>query len=256
MSGKKSDLCVRVTRALPLSGGLHLLDFRAPALARAARPGQFVFVKPAEHGLPLLRRAFSVALADPRKGEVSIYFDVKGPGTLALSRLVPGHALNVLGPLGRGFPRGAFKPVNRLVGGGCGLAPLLFLARVLRRLNKAVHFYYGARTRKLLNFLPELKKTCTSLTVATEDGSLGRKGYVVDHVQAGAGDAVFACGPNPMLKAVAAAFPRARVALETEMACGAGVCMGCAVRMRDRTFKRCCVEGPVFNASEIAWDPL
>jgi dihydroorotate dehydrogenase electron transfer subunit len=89
--------------------------------------------------------------------------------------------------------------------------------------------------------------------VVTDDGSAGKKGLVTRHLDFSPQDGVFACGPKPMLKSVAALAPQALVAMETEMACGLGVCMGCAVSMKDGTYRRCCTDGPVFRAEEIAW---
>jgi dihydroorotate dehydrogenase electron transfer subunit len=100
----------------------------------------------------------------------------------------------------------------------------------------------------------KIKRLCDEFVAITDDGSFGRKGVVTDHLDLPSGCAVFSCGPKPMLKAVAACAPGAFVAVETEMACGLGVCMGCAVAMRDGSYKRCCKEGPVFPAKDLAWN--
>ena len=253
MSGKKINSFAEVISNHTVGKDIHYLTFRSAAIAGSALPGQFVFIKPAGPGNPLLRRAFSIADTASKKKTVSIYFDIKGQGTLALSRMRPGESLQVLGPLGNGFHASLFRPRNILIAGGCGLAPVMFLATVLRQMDTRVFFYYGACSRKQITMTDRLKRLSHELIVVTEDGSLGQKGLVTE-VVGGHGDcSMFACGPNPMLKAISKTWKQAYVALETEMACGLGVCMGCAVKMKNGDIKRCCLEGPVFRGSEVAW---
>lgn len=234
-------------------GGCEL-RFKEPLIAARARPGQFVYIKP--HGLrdPALRRAFSVLDADPARGTVSVYFEIKGAGTRALAGLKAGDPLSVLGPLGNGFPLDEAGPVNVLVAGGCGIAPLVFLTKTLRKMKRTVHFYYGVRSRDRLVYGDRLKHRNCRLHLSSDDGSCGSKGLVTARLRIPSGAPVFSCGPVPMLRSLACLAPDAFVALETEMACGLGVCNGCAVLMADGTYKRCCTEGPVFRASEVAWN--
>jgi dihydroorotate dehydrogenase electron transfer subunit len=234
--------------------GSIFITLKAPAIAKSARPGQFVYVKPCGAKEPLLRSAFSVMDANRVSGRISLYVDVKGPGTEALAALRKNDRVSLLGPLGTGFDPKSYRKTNVLIGGGCGSAPLFFLARDLRKRGKRVVFYYGARTKAQLAFAALLKSVCHETIVVTDDGSAGKKGLVTEYLDFSPEHAVFACGPKPMLNAVAALAPHACVAMETEMACGVGVCMGCAVAMKDGTYKRCCTEGPVFRAKDVAWN--
>jgi len=235
------------------AGGSVFLTLKAPSVAKSVRPGQFVYIKPLGAKEPLLRRAFSVMDADRLSGRVSLYVDVKGPGTEALAALRKNDRVSLLGPLGTGFDPKFYRKTNVLIGGGCGSAPLFFLARDLKKRGKRVVFYYGARTRSHLAFAALLKSVCHRIIVITDDGSAGKKGLVTEHLNFTPEQGVFACGPKPMLNAVAVLAPHAHVAVETEMACGLGVCNGCAVAMKDGSYKRCCTEGPVFRAKDVAW---
>ncbi|OGJ87106.1 MAG: hypothetical protein A2268_15470 [Candidatus Raymondbacteria bacterium RifOxyA12_full_50_37] len=250
---KKSDCVCPVVAVQETAHGIYWLSFRAPAMAMAAEPGHFVFIKPEGEKAPLLRRAFSIASIE-KDGNIAVCFDVKGPGTARLAQCGKGDMIRVLGPCGTPFPTQAFQAANVLIAGGMGIAPMLFLAQRLKRLKKKVFFYFGARSREQLVLLSAVKKVSDSCVLATEDGSAGKKGFVTLHVRDTKGAPVFACGPNPMLKAVSALFPDALVSLETRMACGLGVCMGCGVVMKDASIKRCCVNGPVFKGSEVQWD--
>jgi len=253
MSNNTVNLEAPVVSVTSVTEGGFVLSFAAPVIARSALPGQFVYIKPVHLGEPILRRAFSVLSVNQKSGAVAVYFDVKGAGTRALSELTTGDKVSVLGPLGNGFPMDEIRPVNILVAGGCGIAPLLFLANTLKQKKRKVHFFYGVRTQAKAAFLKELRKVCTQFTLVSDDGSCGVKGLVTHHIHATKQEAVFSCGPKPMLRALALLVPESFVALETEMACGLGVCNGCAVKMTDGSYKRCCKEGPVFKAKEVEW---
>lgn len=255
-----------------LSEPYHSLTIVAPEVCRRAAPGQFIALRPNDRSL-LLRRPFSIHRVDRRPGwagTVEIVFDVRGLGTDLLARSRQHDAIDILGPLGRPFrlPR---EPTNCvLVGGGIGAAPLMFLAEELRGHGHRVDFIVGARTSEHLLRLIEAKRVALTVTVTTDDGSNGVRGMVTDvlgdTVRATNARVVYACGPVPMLRAVAAACAQLRlpcqVAWEEIMACGFGACLVCAVPMRvDReddeegwAWARCCTEGPVFSASRIHWD--
>jgi dihydroorotate dehydrogenase electron transfer subunit len=243
------------------------LSFSAGTLARQAKPGQFLMVRPTKFQEPLLPRPFSILRL--RGNSIEILFKVVGQGTKQMADLKPGYLLEVRGPLGKGFqidPAG--EPV--LVAGGMGLAPLLFLAESLQHL-KIWPFKYpakvlvGAKTKKELYCLREFEQTCVEVLVATEDGSSGHKGLVTDLLKKlfpkkDTTIALYACGPHPMLKAVARwAGPKkvpCQVSLEARMACGLGACLGCAVAKKNQTgisYVNVCTEGPVFEAKDIVW---
>lgn len=255
-----------------LSEPYHSLTIVAPEVCKRASPGQFIALRPSDRSL-LLRRPFSIHRVDRRPGwagTVEIVFDVRGLGTDLLGRSRQHDVLDVLGPLGRPFrlPR---EPTNcLLVGGGVGAAPLMFLAEELRGHGHRVDFLLGARNQDHLLRLIDAKRVALTVTVTTDDGSSGHHGVVTDvmaeAVSATNARVVYACGPVPMLHAVAKVCAQLRlpcqVAWEEVMACGFGACLVCAVPVRvdregddkDWAWARCCTEGPVFSASRIHWE--
>jgi dihydroorotate dehydrogenase electron transfer subunit len=242
----------------------------APDIAEEARPGQFVEIAVPSGRDFLLRRPFSIHQASRRggwAGTVEVVFDAVGPGTRWLSEVKPHDVLDVIGPLGRGFqlPRGAVPSL--LVGGGYGAAPLYFLAEELLRRGKPVNMIIGARDHERVFKPVEGKRLSTLIVVTTEDGSMGERGRVTDFLgpilERTHSRVVYACGPNPMLRAVAEACRERRVpcqvAVEELMACGLGVCWSCAVPVVAKDGQgwwnmRACVEGPVFNGSRVWWE--
>lgn len=267
------DLTVPVLRNIDLGRGNYLLEFESRAVADAMHPAQFFMI-----GVPgsdvLLRRPFSVCglpgtFADGRPGAIQVLYRVYGRGTRLLASLGAGAMIQVLGPLGRGFKEPA-RPDAKivLVAGGIGSAPFpAFLAQLARSGRKA-SMIYGARSADELPLLDWFRERCEDVTVTTDDGSAGLRGVVtlpLGELLRGAprpGLHLYACGPTPMLKAVAAMAQSADVAcdlaLEAPMACGFGVCLGCVVPTRDApdgpvTFERVCLEGPVMPSSRVAW---
>jgi dihydroorotate dehydrogenase electron transfer subunit len=252
------------------AGAYWSLTLVAPDIAEEARPGQFVEIAAPAGREFLLRRPFSIHQASRRggwAGTVEVVFDAVGPGTRWLAEAKPHDVLDVIGPLGRGFqlPRGAVPSL--LVGGGYGAAPLYFLAEELLRRGKPVNMIIGARDHERVFKPVEGKRLSDLIVVTTEDGSMGERGRVTDFLQAtierSRSRVVYACGPNPMLRAVAELCRSSRmpcqVAVEELMACGLGVCWTCAVPVLARDGHgwwnmRACVEGPVFNGARIWWD--
>lgn len=249
-------------------GAYWLITMAAPEIVRRAHPGQFVSIAVGGPGT-LLRRPFSIAKITRRgavAGTVDIVFDDHGPGTSWLTRVQLHDTLDVIGPLGRGFPLPQRKVSCLLVGGGYGVAPLFFLARELQDRGLRVDLLVGASTADRIHDAIETKSLSVSATFTTEDGSYGHEGRVTDFLdeaidRAGSG-VVYACGPNAMLRAVSERCVQrgvpVQVALEERMACGTGVCFTCVVptRQRDGTLRnrRSCIDGPVFNGARIAWD--
>ncbi len=237
----------------PFSNGSFLLVFRSADIAFSAYPGQFVYIKASDSASPILRRAFSIMNTIPENGLVELFIDVKGSGTIGLSKLKKGDFIDVVGPLGNGFRPSMYADINVLVGGGCGIAPLIMLAKDIIKSGKGVKFFYGGRSGQHVVLLDKIKKVTDHITVSTDDGSFGVKGVITELVDLKKGESLFSCGPKPMLKALADMYSEAFFAMETEMACGVGVCMGCAVPMVGGGYKRCCTEGPVFRAGEVLW---
>ncbi len=224
-----------------------MLAFDAPPVAAAARPGQFVNVllRPG----PLLRRPFSVHRA--RGDSVEVLLRAVGAGTAGLLALRPGDRVSMLGPLGRGFELDASGGPVVLVSGGLGVAPMPLAAAAAAALNLGVTWVHGARTAGELCSEWEGDE----VRWATDDGSRGLHGSVLEAVPADTAQ-VLACGPNPMLAALAAARPDAQVAVETYMGCGTGVCLGCAVPRTSGVYDRACTEGPVYRAGSVRWAEL
>jgi len=219
------------------------------------RPGQFVMVR-GEWGFhPVLARAFSLVEAGEQG---AILVRVVGEGTALLDGLRPGDSLAVLGPQGRGFSEPETGRRVVLVAGGVGVAPLVFMAERVANGGGRATFLYGARTSADLP-LEERIRGVADLTVTTEDGSIGRQGLVTEplvQILADSTDVqIYACGPEPMLAAVArlavASGVPCEVALESRMACGMGTCKGCAVLAADREYRYVCSDGPVFEAIAI-----
>lgn len=209
----------------------------------SARPGQFYMVRAWELDPPL-SRPFSVF--DLSRDGISFLYAVRGRGTRLLSQLSPGDELTLFGPLGNGWERAPGRVA--LVGGGLGIAPLYFTAKVFGE----VDLYLGFRGQPYL--VEEFRQVAARLHVASESGEGGEKGLVTDIFSPEGYSACYACGPRPMLAALGKACRRAGVplfvSLEERMACGLGACLGCTVLTKDGP-KRVCRDGPVFRAEEV-----
>lgn len=246
-----------------LTPEIFLMGLRAPEMVARAAPGQFVMIRVRPGLDPLLRRPFS--LCGVRGDLCLVLYRVVGRGTGLMAGTRPGARLDVLGPLGRGFRLPARGEALVLVGGGMGVAPLLFLAG--RAEGRPLRLLTGFATGADRVPLERVGGPLPDLRLATDDGSAGHAGPVTDLLEACLGEDAFgggsplsvcACGPRPMLKKVAA-LTRARrvscqVSLEAAMACGLGACQGCAVRAADgRSYRHVCRDGPVFSAEDIDW---
>jgi len=242
------DVPARLVARREVARGMWALGFEAGAIAAEVRAGQFVnvLVRPG----PLLRRPFSVYRT---AGDVvEIVLRAAGEGTRLLLALHEGDRAGLLGPLGRGFRLDAGMRRVTLVSGGLGVAPMPLAAREAMAMGLAVTWAHGARTAAELCAEAE----GADVRWATDDGSRGVRGTALDAVPASDAGQVLACGPNPMLAAVAARWPDAQVAIETAMGCGTGVCLGCAVPRASGVYDRACTEGPVYRAGSIRWEEL
>lgn len=257
-----------------LSDDYNVLALAAPELARSARPGQFVMIKPGTGTDPLLRRPFSVfQLLRDESGTptgISILNKRVGRGTTRLYDAAPGLRFPCLGPLGRPFSPVAPPQQAWLVAGGVGLAPFLTLADALRELGTTTVLFYGARTEAELFYVDEFERLGVRVEMSTEDGSRGTRGLVTSLLEQAlarpqATDVhMYSCGPTLMMCAVARVADAhgcaCDVSLEQVMGCGLGGCYSCVVAVRDETdrthFVRSCLEGPVFDSRRIAWDAL
>ncbi|MFZ1373611.1 MAG: dihydroorotate dehydrogenase electron transfer subunit [Nostocoides sp.] len=250
-------------------GAYHQLTLDAAEIAVAARPGQFVALAVGgSTSSLLLRRSFSIHRTRPETdGSVEIVVADAGPGTHWITALAPQAQVDVLGPLGRGFPLPARPGSAVLIGGGYGSAPMLWLADVLRGNGIEVHHILGAATADRL-FGVDLVAPEDGLIVTTDDGSQGQRGRVTDPLtellhRTGAAT-IYACGPMPMLAAVTgvaqAHGATAYVAVEEAMACGIGVCMTCVLPVRGgdgiTSMTRSCTDGPIFDGGSVRWEAI
>ena len=235
------------------------------------RPGQFVNVlcRESEAFDPLLRRPFSVYWA--KDGAFALLYRVVGRGTRLLSRLAPGDAVDLVGPLGRGFDWSWWAGKGRLLlaGGGVGVPPIYFLSQRLREAGVEHSVFVGFAGERQMVAVDRWRSDGIEPAVATVDGSAGRRGLVTDLLEealAGGGPrgraaGVFACGPLPMLAAVARLCAERRVpcqvAMEEWMGCGLGVCLSCVRKVRGESgveWARVCREGPVFDGARVVWE--
>jgi dihydroorotate dehydrogenase electron transfer subunit len=288
-----------IVENVPLAKDTLRVRMRCPELARRIVPGQFLMMRLSGCDDPLLGRP--LALYDTEvspAGEpigIDVVYLMLGKMTSRLARFGAGQTLEIWGPLGNGFQP---EPVEHLimVGGGIGQTPFMALAKEslgLRRYGdpsrdappvKRVTLCYGARRREYLAGVEDFERLGVEVQISTDDGSAGHHGFVTDLLRraldvplsgreehptpvvgsaASVAQRIVACGPMPMMKAVAGIAATAeipcQVSLETPMACGIGICFSCVAKVRDPLggewdYRRTCVEGPVFDATRIVWD--
>ena len=261
---KPVQVSARVLGVRPV-GAYRELTLHAPRVAPSAEPGQFVTLAVGgEDSALMLRRAFALSGAS---GEtINVVVAAHGPGTRWIFQRRAGDVVDLIGPLGRAFPPPPPGGSALLVAGGYGAAPFVGLAQRLVSSGHAVAAVLGAGSANRLCAVEELAALTQMLVVTTEDGTAGRAGRVTDampELLPGA-STVYACGPMPMLRAVAAqATARGltcHVSVEEAMACGIGVCMTCVLPVigKDGTSRmvRSCVEGPVFDAAKVRFDDI
>jgi len=242
------------------------LTFDAPDIAAAALPGQFVMIQIGPGEDPLLRRPFSIHQTS-NDGSLQILFKVVGRGTGLLAQRLVGEQLSILGPLGKGFVLGE-PGAACLIGGGMGIAPMLFLAsrfsqqslldEALRVMPRVI---LGARNRQELEpLVADFQKLGIEVLAATDDGSFGHHGLVTDVLKGlnlTRDFTVYSCGPRPMMAAIHHLCLKEKiscqVSVETVMACGMGACLGCAVPLRTGGYGHACSDGPVFDSGDLLW---
>ena len=231
-----------------------------------AKPGQFIMLRFAEQINPLLRRPFSIHRLILENGVmegIEVLYKVVGRCTKKLSMYVEGDIIDIIGPLGNGFKTSDNYNDVFIVAGGVGVAPMLFLASCLQK-NTAISKYkvfLGSRSKHDLLCKDDFLKLGMKVLIATEDGSVGKKGFVTDiletSIKENHPDIIYGCGPIAMLKSVAliseAYSIACRVSIETIMACGIGACLGCAVESKKTSEKylHACLDGPVFDTKTI-----
>jgi len=248
------------------SDNLYKMEIFSPYICRNAGAGNFINVKCAPEGVmdPLLRRPFSIFDIEEKFNVFSILYKLKGIGTVFMSRLERGDMLDFAGPLGKEIKLNGDDLL--LIGGGIGIAPLNLIARLAACRKKNVFFAVGFRDNSFLKWEKDLIELKINYSISTEDGSCGVKGLVTDYIRDNAaafeGYDIYCCGPVNMLKALQDIYSnrnnKVTALLEEKMACGIGVCAGCAVKIRKGkkgfSYMKICQDGPAFDLKEVIFD--
>ena len=249
---------LKVVGNIRLHADCYLLKLRSDTKLPEMIAGQFVQVRVDDAQKTFLRRPFSIHYVDKNANELWLLILITGEGTRRLSNCVPGDTLNVILPLGNGFSAPPSSDAKLLlVGGGIGVAPLLFWGETLISIGFKPEFLLGARTKDYIVQYEEFAKI-GEVYVTTEDGSMGEKGFVTHHsiLRDREWDSIYVCGPHPMLVAVAKYAKTSgidcEVSLENVMACGIGACL-CCVEKTVNGNVCVCTEGPVFNINQLTW---
>lgn len=212
------------------------------------KPGQFFMLKTTDNSFLLPR---PISINDVNGNIVSFLYRIEGQGTKKISSLSKNDELQLFGPLGNGFDLDKLKGKVAIIGGGIGIAPLLYLCKLL---DKKADVYLGYKDRENMYIIDEFKSFAGRCVIVTEDGSFGEKGFVTDYVDYDEYDVVVTCGPEIMMKRIANICKdkkiKCYVSLERRMACGIGACLGCTVKTKTGN-KRACKEGPVFDSEEL-----
>ena len=249
---------VVVERSVPMAGAVELVVYHPPT-AGAVRPGQFFQLAV---GAPhtILRRPYSAAWSDSTRGTIGFIFNVVGAGSAWLAARGEGDELDLLGPLGRGFELDGDRPAV-CIAGGLGVAVFPGVVQALVARGRNVRLLQGARTATQL--LAAERFPGAHVRMATDDGSAGHRGSVIDLLADFVSPEIFACGPTPMLRALIDTAGRQeislasiQVALETPMGCGVGTCLGCAAPRREGGYLLTCQDGPCVRADRIEWDRM
>jgi dihydroorotate dehydrogenase electron transfer subunit len=275
------DLIAPVIENRPLTGGHFLLSVQSPRQAQALRPGQFAMLRLLGRSDVLLRRPMSIYDLKPARGRgqrgqpevIQFLYKVVGRGTRLMAELKPGDPIGVLAPLGHGFyaeeylSRAAKVDEILHVAGGIGIAALLLPAREIAQRGVPQRLFFGGRTKHDLVGTEEFKPLMKGMTLATEDGSRGHRGFVTAPLAAyldrhsNRQFLLMVCGPWGMLQATVELAKKfghpCLVSMENRMGCGLGVCLGCCIRVQGEghaAYQRVCTEGPVFWADQVVWN--
>ena len=245
-----------------LKPDIFKFSVQADEITKTALPGNFIEIRVNDDIEPFLRRPISIYNMDKEKGILEFISQVKGKGTKILAEKREGELIDIIGPLGYGTFK--YKSFDNLaiIGGGIGVFPLYELAKEAQKAEKCVNTYLGFRNKDLV--VLEFKNVSNKLTLTTDDGSYSQKGFAIDYlkkdIEENRVDCIYACGPLPMLKAVRQlALEKdipCQISLEEKMACGLGVCLGCAVKTaksskEEPEYWHVCKAGPVFQAKDV-----
>lgn len=255
MSKRIQDFKVIENRRI--GSDFYVIELSSDEKLPEIKPGQFVQVRVDGSPETFLRRPISIHDVDYKRNTIKLLIQIAGKGTETLSKLKNGELLNLVYPLGNSFGVPGENENILLVGGGCGIAPLLYLGRHLKSAGYKPDILLGFRNKERILEYEEYAKI-GKVYLTTEDGSMGEKGYVTDHsvLSAKKYDRIYCCGPDSMMKALAGYSKRNKitceVSLENLMACGIGVCLCCVVETVKGNLCSC-IDGPVFNINDLKW---
>nr|WP_199749453.1 dihydroorotate dehydrogenase electron transfer subunit [Cytobacillus oceanisediminis] len=255
----KQELCTVIAQN-KIANNIYELTLQGELVHEMTEPGQFVHLKVSEGYDPMLRRPISIAEIAPGLSHFKMIYRAEGRGTVKLSEKKAGDTVDVLGPLGNGFPVHEVKQGDTalLVGGGIGVPPLYELSKQLVKQGVKVVHILGFQTESAVFYEEKFSKLGETY-IATADGSLGTKGFVtnvIDELKLDF-DILYSCGPTPMLKALESQYRHKKVylSLEERMGCGIGACFACVCHTGDDpegySYKKVCSDGPVFKAGEV-----
>lgn len=247
-----------------LKPDIFKFSVKAPNIVKDAKPGNFIEIRISNQLDPFLRRPISIHNLDKENGILEFIFQVKGKGTEILAKKEEGEQIDIIGPIGYGvFKYDNYEKIA-IIGGGIGTFPLYELAKCAKKDNKKVNIYLGFRNKDFVVLEDEFREQSDEFILTTDDGSYAEKGFAINYlekdIEAGKIDAIYACGPLPMLKAVRKlAIEKeipCQISLEEKMACGLGVCLGCAVKTAASPkeapeYWHVCKAGPVFQAKDV-----
>lgn len=243
---------------------IYHFKVEAREIVEQAKPGNFIEIRVTSQTEPFLRRPISIYNLEQEKGILEFIFQVKGKGTEILSKKQVGETIDIIGPLGYGtFKTHGYQTIA-VIGGGIGIFPLYELSKQAQKEGKHVKTYLGFRNKENILLEKEFSQVSEKLTISTDDGSYKEKGFAIDFLKKDIEqekiEAIYACGPLPMLRAVQALAKEknipCQISLEEKMACGLGVCLGCAVKTANSPkeapqYFHVCKGGPVFNSKDV-----
>lgn len=253
----KKEIC-KITSQKEIAENIFELSVKADFVEEILQPGQFVHIRVSNHWDPVLRRPISISSYDKVNHEFTMIYRRDGKGTSMLAEKLASMELDILGPLGNGFPveEASEGETALLVGGGIGVPPLYELSKQLKAKGVKVIHILGFQTSSAVFYEREFLELGETY-ITTVDGTHGHKGYVTDVMKRLSFDMIFSCGPTPMLKAIEEGYPNHKVflSLEERMGCGVGACFACVCKRKDdpegTSYKKVCTDGPVFRAGEV-----
>jgi len=249
----RREIC-KILSNYKLANDVYKMVIESKSISKEALPGQFLHIKPSQNYDPLLRRPISICDLEQDKGWITLLYRVCGKGTRLFADIKSGDYLDIIGPLGKGFPIFENKRIC-VIGGGIGIAPLLYLSKRLKKSD----IYLGFKDEAFM--IDEFMSYSDNIFIFTENGSRGYKGYPIEALEKNISfyDVVYACGPRKMLSAIKRLCEKNQVecylSMEERMGCGIGACLVCACQSSNiEEYKKVCSDGPVFNSKEVSLD--